>query len=134
MLVNNAISAGVGLIPIAGDVVLAVRLLFSLPYSRRFCLTSLSYLLPWLITSNLDVLFFEQAFKANSRNAALLEEYLRIRGDEFLKTSARRQEDPEVVHPGAGIAPGEVVSGNQKSSSLWGKGNGKGKSTAQATA
>ena len=45
---NNAVSAVVGLIPIAGDVVLA-------------------------------------AYKANSRNAALLEEFLRIRGEEFIK-------------------------------------------------
>lgn len=48
MLLNNAVSAMVGLIPIAGDVVLAT-------------------------------------FKANSRNAALLEEFLRIRGQEFMK-------------------------------------------------
>lgn len=48
MLMNNAVSAAVGLIPVAGDVVLA-------------------------------------AFKANSRNAALLEEFLRIRGEEFIK-------------------------------------------------
>lgn len=47
MLVNNAISAGVGFIPVVGDVVLA-------------------------------------AFKANSRNAALLEEYLRIRYVPFI--------------------------------------------------
>ncbi|KAJ7809414.1 hypothetical protein B0H14DRAFT_2163835, partial [Mycena olivaceomarginata] len=48
ILSNNAASALMGLIPFAGDVVLA-------------------------------------AFKANSRNAALLEEFLRIRGEEFLK-------------------------------------------------
>lgn len=48
MLLNNAISAGVGFIPLVGDVILA-------------------------------------NYKANSRNAALLEEYLRIRGEEFLK-------------------------------------------------
>jgi len=48
MLFNNAVSAGVGLVPIVGDVVLA-------------------------------------AFKANSRNAWLLDEYLRIRGEELLK-------------------------------------------------
>ncbi|KAF9481940.1 hypothetical protein BDN70DRAFT_875732 [Pholiota conissans] len=50
MLLNNAVSAGVGIIPFAGDIVLAV-------------------------------------FKANSRNAALLEEFLRIRGEEFIKMS-----------------------------------------------
>ncbi|KAI0090267.1 hypothetical protein BDY19DRAFT_887897 [Irpex rosettiformis] len=42
------------------------------------------------------------AFKANSRNAALLEEYLRIRGEEFLKLEAERAENPENVKPGAG--------------------------------
>ena len=42
MLANNAISAGVGLVPLVGDVMLAT-------------------------------------YKANSRNAALLEEFLRIR-------------------------------------------------------
>ena len=54
MLTTNAVSAGVGFIPIAGDVALA-------------------------------------AFKANSRNAALLEEYLRIRGEEFLKAEESRK-------------------------------------------
>ncbi|KAF9481939.1 hypothetical protein BDN70DRAFT_784504, partial [Pholiota conissans] len=48
MLLNNAISAAVGLVPFAGDVFIAV-------------------------------------FKANWRNAALLEEYLRIRGEGFIK-------------------------------------------------
>jgi hypothetical protein len=48
MLFNNAVSVSVGLVPIAGDVILAI-------------------------------------YKANSRNAALLEEYLRIRGEEFIK-------------------------------------------------
>ncbi|KAJ3008924.1 hypothetical protein NUW54_g2971 [Trametes sanguinea] len=47
MLLNNAVSAVVGFIPFAGDIVLAM-------------------------------------YKANSRNAALLEEFLRIRGEEFL--------------------------------------------------
>ncbi|KIY62921.1 hypothetical protein CYLTODRAFT_426550 [Cylindrobasidium torrendii FP15055 ss-10] len=59
MLFNNAVSAGVGLVPIAGDVVLAM-------------------------------------WKANSRNAALLEEFLRIRGEEYLKLQAQGQ-DPEAV-------------------------------------
>lgn len=54
MLMNNSISILVGLVPIAGDVVLA-------------------------------------AFKANSRNAALLEEFLRIRGEEFLKLEAQKK-------------------------------------------
>ena len=44
--------------------------------------------------------------KANSRNAALLEEFLRIRGQEFLKEQAAgpgaRKEDAVMVKPGAG--------------------------------
>ena len=51
---NNAVSIAVGLVPVAGDVVLAV-------------------------------------FKANSRNAALLEEFLRIRGDEFIKMENKKK-------------------------------------------
>ncbi|CEL55840.1 hypothetical protein RSOLAG1IB_01852 [Rhizoctonia solani AG-1 IB] len=74
MLANNAVSAGVGLVPIAGDVAVA-------------------------------------AFKTNSRNAALLGEFLRIRGEEFLKTEAARQEDPAVVKPGAGREQGEAIPG-----------------------
>ena len=58
MLFNNAVSAGIGLVPIVGDVCIA-------------------------------------AFKANSRNAALLEEYLRIRGDEFLKSQSPIDKLPE---------------------------------------
>jgi len=89
MLTNNAVSAGVGLIPLAGDVMLA-------------------------------------AFKANSRNAALLEEYLRIRGEEYIKASTRRenpQEDPEVTKPGAGRATGEVIPATEGAS---GSGQGRG--------
>ena len=48
MLLNNVISAGMGFVPIVGDIALAT-------------------------------------YKANSRNAALLEEFLRIRGEEALK-------------------------------------------------
>lgn len=51
------------------------------------------------------------AFKANSRNAALLEEFLRIRGEEFLKRENERVENPENVRPGAGREVGEIVSG-----------------------
>jgi len=49
---NNLVSAGVGFVPVAGDVVLAT-------------------------------------FKANSRNAALLE-FLRIRGEEYIKLHGER--------------------------------------------
>ncbi|KZT20456.1 hypothetical protein NEOLEDRAFT_868774 [Neolentinus lepideus HHB14362 ss-1] len=76
MLMNNAVSMGMGFVPIAGDVFLA-------------------------------------AFKANSRNAALLEEFLRIRADEFMKLKAEREgqtltgqrltdKDRKAIKPGAG--------------------------------
>ncbi|CAE6530954.1 unnamed protein product [Rhizoctonia solani] len=71
MLANNAVSAGVGLIPLVGDVILAT-------------------------------------YKANSRNAALLEE-----GEEFLKAEAMREEDPTVVRPGAGREQGETIPGKK---------------------
>ncbi|KAM5535967.1 hypothetical protein V8D89_010407 [Ganoderma adspersum] len=72
MLVNNAVSAGVGLVPIVGDIILAM-------------------------------------YKANSRNAALLEEYLRVRGEEFLKAEGERKQNAKDVKPGAGRKPGEVI-------------------------
>lgn len=53
------------------------------------------------------------AFKANSRNAALLEEFLRIRGEEFLTRENDRVENPSNVRPGAGHAPGEPVTGTE---------------------
>lgn len=58
MLINNAVSVTVGLVPFAGDVVLAM-------------------------------------YKANSRNAALLEEYLRIRGEEFIKIEDKKKSGGE---------------------------------------
>ncbi|QRV90146.1 hypothetical protein RhiJN_18164 [Ceratobasidium sp. AG-Ba] len=76
MLANNAVSAGVGFIPVVGDVILAT-------------------------------------YKANSRNAALLEEFLRIRGEEFLKAETARQEDAAVIKPGAGLEQGETVVGKK---------------------
>ncbi|CUA70853.1 hypothetical protein RSOLAG22IIIB_04335 [Rhizoctonia solani] len=78
MLANNAVSAGVGFIPLVGDVILA-------------------------------------AYKANSRNAALLEEFLRIRGEEFLKAETAREEDPEDIRPGAGREQGETIPGKNSS-------------------
>ena len=49
-------------------------------------------------------------WKANSRNAALLEEFLRVRGEEFLKAPQNRVEDEQVVKPGSGKAGGEPVT------------------------
>jgi len=59
-------------------------------------------------------------FKTNSRNAALLEEYLRIRGEEFLKAQPDRVEDPEVVKPGAGKQQTEKIPGKAPSQSRLG--------------
>jgi hypothetical protein len=79
MLLNNAISVGIGLVPFVGDVLLAV-------------------------------------YKANSRNAALLDEFLRIRGHEFMKMreaeetgqdSGRAIEDIEQLKPGSGMTSSE---------------------------
>lgn len=63
------------------------------------------------------------AFKANSRNAALLEEFLRIRGEEFLKAQSERVQDANVVLPGAGREVGEHVPGKADGN---GSGNGNG--------
>ncbi len=99
MLMHNIVSAGVGFVPVVGDLVAAV-------------------------------------YKANSRNAALLEEFLRIRGVEYLKLNTGpdgrplnagekaekkstgwawmkkkgvSQKDAEQIKPGAGLSEGEVV-------------------------
>ncbi|KAI5118610.1 hypothetical protein M0805_008041 [Coniferiporia weirii] len=53
------------------------------------------------------------AYKANSRNAALLEEFLRIRGEEFLKSQSltgTTTQNAREVNPGAGLVQGEKVS------------------------
>ncbi|PFH51107.1 hypothetical protein AMATHDRAFT_75185 [Amanita thiersii Skay4041] len=90
MMFNNAVSVGVGMVPFAGDLVLAV-------------------------------------WKTNSRNAILLEEFLRVRGEEWLRVERERpagaptttsttreipgltESDRHQVKPGAGMEPGENV-------------------------
>ena len=67
MLVNNSISAIVGLVPFVGDIILA-------------------------------------QFKANWRNAALLEEFLRIRGETYLEMKA---EGKDVVPLGTPMPKGK---------------------------
>ncbi|KAJ2915666.1 hypothetical protein MD484_g4763, partial [Candolleomyces efflorescens] len=62
MTMNNLFSFAVGLVPFAGDIVVAI-------------------------------------FKANSRNAALLEEFLRLRGEEFLRLHPEGQVE---AAPGGG--------------------------------
>ncbi|KAG2038984.1 hypothetical protein BDR03DRAFT_953310 [Suillus americanus] len=104
MLLNNAISALSGLVPVAGDVVMAV-------------------------------------FKANSRNAALLEEFLRIRGDEFLKLEADRAQgkgqsvpakDSQQVKPGAGMSDNAAATAPQQKTKFvsWSRPNRKEKERA----
>jgi len=110
----------IGLIPIVGDVVDA-----SLNYFLVVRKARQAELPAWLVRKMLlnntisaacgfipvagDIIL--GIYKANSRNAALLEEFLRIRGDEFLKVSVARAEDEGNVKPGAGLAPGEKVEG-----------------------
>jgi hypothetical protein len=102
MIMNTSISALAGLIPLAGDVVIAV-------------------------------------FKANSRNAALLQEFLRIRGEEFMKVENNKKVEGksesisdkllpasymEQVKPGAGAAtrsgdgvePSDIIDGTMPQS------------------
>jgi hypothetical protein len=113
----------IGLIPLAGDVVDA-----SLNYFLVLRKCKQAELPDWLIRQMLlnnvisagvgaipfvgDVIL--GIWKANSRNAALLEEFLRVRGAEFLKLEAARVEDESVVKPGAGREKGEKVEGKAK--------------------
>ena len=57
-------------------------------------------------------------YKTNFRNAALLEEYLCIRGEEFQKAQADRNEDPAVVKPGAGQEVAEKIPEKSPSQKL----------------
>ena len=78
MVGNQVIASTIGLVPVIGDVGIAM-------------------------------------FKTNFRNAALLEEYLRIRGEELLKAQSDRVEDPTVVKPGAGKERAEKIPGKSPS-------------------
>jgi hypothetical protein len=73
MLTNQVITCVCGLVPILGDVAVAI-------------------------------------FGCNSRNVALLEEYLSIRGAEYLKPEGARRYDPMDIKPGAGAERGETPS------------------------
>ncbi|KAF9223934.1 hypothetical protein BS17DRAFT_795963 [Gyrodon lividus] len=94
MLLNNVVSGLSGLVPVVGDVALAM-------------------------------------YKANSRNALLLEEFLRIRGEEYLELQAERErarasgqavtssvstKDAEQVKPGSGMTNHR---GTSKSFASW---------------
>lgn len=47
-------------------------------------------------------------FGCNARNVALLEEYLAVRGAEYLKPGRERRYKSEDIKPGAGMEPGET--------------------------
>jgi len=49
-------------------------------------------------------------FGCNSRNVTLLEEYLAIRGAEYLRPEGDRHYNPEDIKPGAGMVPEESLS------------------------
>ncbi|KAJ7135395.1 hypothetical protein C8R43DRAFT_1089458 [Mycena crocata] len=149
----------IGIIPGAGDVAdVSLNYLLVLRKAKKADLP------PWLVRKMLannvasammglvpfagDVAL--AAFKANSRNAALLEEFLRIRGEEFLKVEAKKEgklkktdepvappSDLQQIHPGSGKEPGEVVPGEKPKRGLskWisSGGNSKGKGKAPAT-
>ncbi|EFI27926.1 hypothetical protein CC1G_14417 [Coprinopsis cinerea okayama7 len=133
----------INLVPVVGDAIAAL-----LNYSLVVRKARKADLPPWLLSRMMannavsfavgfipfvgDVLL--AVFKANSRNAALLEEFLRIRGEEYLKLHpellmeqangkqkkgsgwfgwARKaplsESDRQQIKPGSGMKPGEVV-------------------------
>ncbi|KAL7417106.1 hypothetical protein BDY24DRAFT_376696 [Mrakia frigida] len=61
-------------------------------------------------------------FKTNSRNALLLEEFLSIRGQEYLASQSplkpANKADRDVIRPGAGAEPGEKIE--KEGRSWWG--------------
>jgi len=87
MMVNNAVSAGIGLVPLVGDVFLA-------------------------------------AWRANSRNANLLEELLRVRGEENIANGLPdlTPRSPHDLHPAQGAAQSHAqqTSGGANMSSVGG--------------
>lgn len=110
----------IGLIPGLGDVVDA-----TLNYTLVLRKCKQADLPSWLIAKMLannaisaavgfvplvgDVLLAQ--FRANSRNAALLEEFLRIRGEEYLASQQGQGAGPNaaIVQPGAGAESGERI-------------------------
>lgn len=112
----------IGLIPVAGDIVDAT-LNYTLVVRKARQAEIPGWLLRKMLLNNAvssacgfvpiagDVIL--GIYKANSRNAALLEEFLRIRGEEFLKIEVARQENATVVKPGAGREQGEKVEGKK---------------------
>ncbi|PVF97940.1 hypothetical protein CPB86DRAFT_674759, partial [Serendipita vermifera] len=112
----------IGFIPVVGDVADAI-LNYTLVVRKARQAEIPSWLLRKMLANNAvsaacgavpvigDIIL--GIYKANSRNAALLEEFLRIRGEEFLKVDVARVEDPSVIKPGAGVEKGEKVEGKK---------------------
>lgn len=105
LVLPTLINPVVGIIPGAGDIAnIALAYMLVVRKARRAEIPA--WLLRRILLNNVisgmvglvpfagDV--FVGAFKANSRNAALLEEFLRIRGEEYIKIKAEGK-DPEVV-------------------------------------
>jgi len=112
----------IGIVPGAGDVADAILNYYlvvrkarqaELPawLVRRMLINNIISISVGLVPIVGDVVL--AAYKANSRNAALLEEYLRIRGEEYIKNEHERIENPDNVRPGAGREAGEQVPGAQ---------------------
>ncbi|KAG6907998.1 hypothetical protein DXG01_006533 [Tephrocybe rancida] len=130
----------IGLIPVVGDAA-NVSLNYYLVIRKARKADIPSWLLQRMVFHNLvgagvglipfvgDVMV--AVYKPNSRNAALLEEMLRIRGQEFARIQAGEgivdhadakgkgvsKGDVGQVKPGSGLAQGEVVSDEPSSSS-----------------
>lgn len=123
----------IGLIPVIGDfadfilsyfLVLRKARQAELPWwlVRRMLLNCIISATAGVVPAIGDVIV--GMYKANSRNAILLEEFLRIRGEEFLKVQAEAgkgtrggklsEKNVEQVKPGAGM---ETASGNHPSTS-----------------
>lgn len=95
MLFNNAVSAGIGLVPLVGDVALA-------------------------------------AWRANSRNAKLLEELLRVRGEENIANGLPdlTPRSPNDTHPGQSAAQSHVQQSGGATSSAVGNSSTAANSTS----
>jgi len=110
----------IGLIPGVGDVVDAT-LNYTLVVRKCKQAEIPGWLLSKMLANNVisaavgfipligDVILAQ--FRANSRNAALLEEFLRVRGEEFLAAQQGQAAGPNaaIVRPGAGAKSGERI-------------------------
>lgn len=143
----------IGLVPVAGDVTNAlINYVLVVQKARKADLPD------WLVARMLfnnavsagigfvpfvgDVLL--AVYKANSRNAALLDEFLRVRGSEFLKIreAEERGENPterattaadiEQVKPGTGMTPSERYADSKDAGSSHASSTGVAPKTAKS--